>query len=57
MRVHGRTETNGGRSAERPTRSRTGQLMAVQLKKRFFAIGELILHRFISHVGFDKLKL
>ena len=24
MRVHERTETNGGRSAERPTRSRTG---------------------------------
>ena len=25
MMVHGRTEINGGRSAERPTRSRTGQ--------------------------------
>ena len=25
MMVHGRTETNGGRSAEQPSRSRAGQ--------------------------------
>ena len=25
MMIHGRTESNGGRSAERPTRSRTGK--------------------------------